>query len=83
MNLIKKFILNQIIGYVVNKKEVSKMLSKVRDFLSGRKTYLVAFSAILGVIIAWTNGSMSDIETVKAIIEAILAVTIRAGIQKA
>jgi hypothetical protein len=54
-------------------------MNKFRVWLSGKKTYLVSLSTILSAIILWVNGADLDY---KLIIEAILAMTLRAGISK-
>ena len=80
MKWVKRFLLKLLIKYVLDYVKEGKMLNKIKDFLAGRKTYLIGISAIVGVLIAYASGSMEIVEAVKAIIEAILAMTIRAGI---
>jgi len=58
-------------------------MNKVQGFLKGKKTYLVALAAIVGVAIAWSQQDISNMDAIKAVVEAILACTIRAGIAKA
>jgi hypothetical protein len=79
---IKKFVLEQGISLVLGIKQVGDVMSKVQAFLSGKKTYLVAVASILAIIIAYANGAMDSTAAIKAIIEAILAITIRAGVSK-
>lgn len=74
--------INWGIKYLLNNKEVKKMFGKLKTLLSGKKTYLAAIVTILGVLISWVNGSVEDIEAIKLIIDAILAMTIRAGVAK-
>lgn len=57
-------------------------MSKIRDWLKGKKTYIVCAIAVLGVAIAWSEGSMADGDALKAVFEAIVGITIRAGIAK-
>ncbi len=57
-------------------------MEALRKMLAGKKTYLVCVAAILGVVIAWSSGSMGLGAAVKAIVEALVAMTIRAGIAK-
>lgn len=83
MEWLKKFVFNQVLSYVVNKEEAQKMMTTIKAFLAGKKTYIVAISAILGVVISWSNGSIGDAEALRSIIEAVLACTIRAGVAKA
>jgi len=80
--MIKKWIMNFIIGRIVNKPEVKTMLTNAKTYLSGKKTYLVAFAAIVAVLVSWASGSVSDAEAIKAVVEAVLACTIRAGVAK-
>jgi len=56
-------------------------MSNVKELLQGKKTYIVAVSAIIGVIIGWISGTLTDVEAVKAIFESLLAMTIRNGIK--
>lgn len=57
-------------------------VEKIRSAIAGKKTYLVAAAAILGVVIAWSAGQVKDFDAVKLIVDAVLAVTIRAGVAK-
>jgi len=57
-------------------------MGKIKVFLAGRKTYLIGLAAILGAAIAWSQGQMETTQAVEAIIAAILAMTLRAGITK-
>lgn len=59
------------------------MLDNLRDGLSGYKTYIVAFGAMVAAFVAWSQGSMDSQALIKAVVEATLAMTIRAGIAKA
>jgi hypothetical protein len=38
--------------------------------------------AIVGTIVAWTNGQVNDVDAIKQIWEALIAATIRQGISK-
>jgi len=81
MNWIKKKLINLLVKYILNYwKGGDKMLSKIKAFLSGKKTYLISISAIIGILVAYSNGTLEIVEAIKAIIEAILAMTIRAGV---
>jgi len=82
MKWLKKLFLNFLIKYVLSYVKEGKMLTKIREFLAGKKTYLTALTAIIGVLVAYANGSMEIAEAARTIIEAILAITIRAGIAK-
>ena len=56
------------------------MLSKIKAWLQGKKTYLLALSAIVGAVVAYTEGQVLIVEAIKMIIEGMLAMTIRASI---
>jgi VIT1/CCC1 family predicted Fe2+/Mn2+ transporter len=58
------------------------MLESIRQKLQGKKTYLVAVAAVLGIVIAWISGEQASDEAVKGVIAALLAMTLRAGIGK-
>jgi len=57
-------------------------MDKIRDFLKGKKTYLVALSGMLAALIAFASGEMTLPETVAAITAAVMAMTMRAGVEK-
>jgi hypothetical protein len=54
-------------------------LVQIIVWLQGKKTYLVAVSAILTALIAYLNSSISLSELIAAIYGAITAITIKAG----
>lgn len=56
----------------------NEMLSK---FLAGKKTYIAAVVALLGVIAAYLQGQMDLASAIEAAVTAVLAVTLRAGIK--
>ena len=55
-------------------------VTTIQNYLQGKKTYLVAISGIIGVIILFADGQMQLIPAITRAIELILAITIRAGI---
>ena len=55
-------------------------MDKIRQFLKGKKTYLIAAGSILATVVAWATGDMELPEAVKLIVAAVLAVTVRAGV---
>ena len=67
---------------ILNTQEAVKMFDKARQAVAGKKTYLTAAVTVLGAVLAWANGTMGEIDAIKLIVDAILAVTIRAGISK-
>ena len=52
------------------------------DFLKGYKTYLVAAAAIVGAVAGFATGELSLTEGIGAIVAAVTAMTMRAGIEK-
>lgn len=79
MNLLKRATLNFVVRYFLDYVRREKV-EKIREALKGYKTIFLAIGAIVTVIVAWSNGAMETVEAIKAIIEALFAVTIRAGI---
>lgn len=69
-----------IVSQALKSKEVTTMLDKIRTTLQGKKTYLVAFGALVTIGVAWGTGVMSTTEAVKGIFEAITAMTVRAAV---
>ena len=57
-------------------------MTKIREWLKGKKTYLVCAVAILGVTVAWADGNMAAGDAIKALFEAIFGITLRAGVAK-
>ena len=58
-------------------------MGKIREWLNGKKTYLVAGAAVIGAVIAWATGAVDLVEAIKVILGAVLGTTIRAGVAKA
>ena len=54
----------------------------MKKWLSGKKAYLLAATAIVGVAIAWAEGSLTPTEAIAAIVVALQTVFLRAGIAK-
>jgi len=54
-------------------------MGSIREWLKGKKTFLVGISTIIGAIIAWSQGGDLSV-CVQAIITAVLAMTVRAGV---
>lgn len=55
-------------------------MGNLREFTNGKKTYLVALSALITLIMAWSSKSITTEEFVKNSFGVILAITIRHGI---
>ena len=55
-------------------------MSKVREFLKGKKTYITAAIGLLGAVIAWADGQMGGVALIAAIWAAVQSCFIRAGV---
>ncbi len=60
-----------------------KLLKKIKEFISGYKTYIVCFTTISGLLVAYSEGVITAIECLQGIAAAIALVTLRAGMKKA
>lgn len=58
------------------------MLAKLKSLISGKKSYLLAATAIVGAIVLWSTGGLSDIGTISAVFGALQSAFLRAGIAK-
>ena len=78
MNWLKRKILE-----IVLKKALKKVFTmKVKEWLSGKKTYLICIGTILGAVISWVSGEIELGKMIEIIVAAIIAITLRAGIAK-
>ncbi len=57
-------------------------MSKIREWLKGKKTYLVCAVAIAGVAILWADGGVTNLEALEALVKALFGISLRAGIAK-
>lgn len=55
-------------------------VKKVRVFLQGKKTYLVGLGAIIAAVTAWSGDTLNDTQAIEAIVAALVAMFIRAGV---
>ena len=55
-------------------------VDKVREFLSGKKTYLLLMATIIGTVVAWVEGKVDTMQGIYAIIAALAGMTLRAGV---
>jgi len=55
-------------------------MAKLREWLKGKKTYLVAVAAVVASVIAYAEEVHDFPEMVKLIVAALLASTLRAGV---
>lgn len=58
-------------------------MGKLRQIFQGKKTYVVALGGALTAIGAYFTGDIDSIELAKALFNAVVAATIRAGIGNA
>ena len=79
---IRKLIVFRKIGNILQEEKTMETLERIKGLISGKKTYLLALGAVVGTVVAWTNGQVNDVDAIKQIWEALIATTIRAGISK-
>ena len=58
------------------------MLSGLRSIVAGKKTYLIAFAALIAAVLDWHAGGGGAQELVNAVWGPAAAMTVRAGIAK-
>ncbi len=58
------------------------MLTKVKEYLKGKKTYLVAAAAIITAVVGYSDGTLDLIQLIEAVFVAVGFGTLRAGIAK-
>ena len=55
-------------------------LSKIREFLKGKKAYIAATVGLLGAVAAWADAQITNVEMLTAVWVAAQVIFIRAGI---
>ena len=55
-------------------------MSKVREFLKGKKAYITAVIGLAGAVLAWADGQIDGVALLAALWAAAQACFIRAGI---
>ena len=58
------------------------MLTKIKEFLAGKKTYIAGIIGILGAVLAWGTGEMTLVQAGTAIWAACTAMFIKAAVKK-
>lgn len=58
------------------------MVEKIRAWLAGKKTYLVAASAVIAALIAFANGAVNILGLIEAVLAALGLTTLRAAVSK-
>jgi hypothetical protein len=59
------------------------MLTKIRAFLQGKKTYIMAAVGLAGVVMAWAEGQISGTAALASAWGAFQTCFIRAGVDNA
>lgn len=54
-------------------------MGAIREWLKGKKTYVLAAVTIVGAVVAWSQGEIEADKLAEAIVAALMAMTIRAG----
>jgi hypothetical protein len=57
-------------------------MNRVRDWLKGKKTYIMAAIGLLGAVVAWADGSINGTALLGAVWAAAQSCFIRAGVEK-
>ena len=57
------------------------ILADLKEILKGKKTYLIALSAIVAALLGYANDQLTIIQLVQAIFMAIGGMTLRAGMK--
>lgn len=58
-------------------------MDKLREYLKGKKSYIVAGIGLASALVAWIEGGLSNTELIAAVFAAAQAVCLRAGIDNA
>lgn len=57
-------------------------MTKVKEWLAGKKTYLTAIAGLITAVVAWSTGEIGDVDALVAIYACIQTCWIRAAIKK-
>ena len=57
-------------------------MTKIREFLKGKKTYITAAIGLMSAIVAWSEGQIDAVALASAVWAALQMCFIRAGIAK-
>ena len=55
-------------------------MNKLREFLKGKKTYIMAAIGLMGAVVAWADGSINGTALLGAVWAAAQSCFIRAGV---
>jgi len=70
----------KLIAYVIGKGLPVNTMTRIRDFMRGKKAYLTAAVGLLGAVVAWADGQIDTVALLAAAWAAAQTVFIRAGI---
>lgn len=57
-------------------------MNQINEWLSGKKTYIVALAGILAAIAAYASGELDLAQTIQAVLASLGLSTLRAGVSK-
>lgn len=57
-------------------------MKKAKEFLSGKKTYLICVATIIGIVVAWSQDTMTTQDAILGIVAAVAGITAKAGITR-
>ena len=58
------------------------MLEKIREAISGKKTYILGCVAIATTVVAWATGEVTGVQCATAVFVALQTMFLRAGVKK-
>jgi len=59
--------------------KVFELIAKAKEWLRGKKAYILSISTILGTALAWANNAMDSKTAMQTIAGALIAMALRAG----
>ncbi len=59
-----------------------KLLKKIKAFVSGYKTYIVCVTTIAGLVVAFSEGTITAVEFYQGVMLALAGITIAAKINR-
>jgi hypothetical protein len=57
-------------------------MTRIREWLKGKKSYLVAAAGVLAAVIGWSDGELDTPAMVAAVVAALEAMALRAALAK-
>lgn len=63
--------------------ELLRLLALLRNFLAGKKTYLISLSALLALLTAWADNKVETEKFIEQAVALVIAMTLRAGVHAA